>query len=75
MSGSTRDLLRTTQLYSIRIQFDAGCNLQKFIPYLDEDRAGELYVRQGKRWKLIGTVKPEDKARGFITPVVDRGTP
>jgi len=75
MSGSTRDLLRATQLYSIRIQFDAGCNLQKFIPYLDEDRAGELYVRQGKRWKLIGTVKPEDKARGFITPVVDRGTP
>ena len=69
MSGSSRDLLKATQLYSIRIQFDASCNIQKFVPYVEEDRPGELYARHGKRWKLIGLIKPEDKARGFITRV------
>jgi hypothetical protein len=69
MSGSSKDMLKDTQLYSIRIQFDAACNLQKLVPYVDEDRAGELYARRGKRWELIGLIKPEDKARGLITPV------
>lgn len=71
MTRSTKDLLSATQLYSIRIQFDSSCNLQKLVPYLNEERPGELYARQGKRWKLIGLIQPEDKARGFITRVND----
>jgi hypothetical protein len=71
MTGSTRDRLSATQLYSIRIQLDAGCNLQKLVPHLNEDRPGELYARRGKSWTLIGLIKPEDKARGFITRVND----
>jgi hypothetical protein len=71
MTKSTADLLSKTQLYSIRIQFDTACNLQKLVPYLIDDRPGELYERRGKRWKLIGLIKPEHKATGFITLVDD----
>jgi hypothetical protein len=71
ITKSTADLLSRTQLYSIRIQFDSGCKLQKLIPYVTEDRPGELYERRGKSWKLIGLIKPEHKATGFITLVND----
>jgi hypothetical protein len=60
-----------TQLYPIRIQFDAACKLQKLVPYLNEERPGELYERRGKQWKLIGHIKPENKATGVITLVND----
>ncbi|MFL5347879.1 MAG: hypothetical protein ACJ8AT_24070 [Hyalangium sp.] len=69
MLDSKEDLLGATQVFSIRIQFDKVCHLQKLIPYLKEDRPGELYERRGKSWKLIGLIKPENKASGRVTPV------
>jgi hypothetical protein len=71
MDKSILDRLSARQLYAIRIQFDTACTLQKLIPYLTEERPGELYERRGKHWKLIGLIKPEDKATGRITPVND----
>lgn len=71
MIRSPQDKKSATQLYSIRIQFDTACNIQKLVPYLTENRPGELYERQGKHWKLIGLIQPENKARGFITSVDD----
>jgi hypothetical protein len=76
MTESRLDRLAATQVFSIRIQFDKACHIQKLIPYLKEDRPGELYERRGKSWKLIGLIKPEHKASGQVTPVDDsRGTP
>jgi len=69
MIRSLGDKRSNTQLYSIRIQFDTACNLQKLVPYLNEDRPGELYERREKQWKLIGLIKPENKATGVITLV------
>ncbi len=43
--------------------------VMKLIPYINEDRPGEVYRREEKRWKRIGIIKPEDKADGFMTPV------
>jgi proteasome lid subunit RPN8/RPN11 len=57
------------QLFHIRIQFDAGCTVMKLIPYLSEDRPGEMYVRNGKQWVLTGYILPEDKRSGRLTPV------
>jgi hypothetical protein len=71
MSSSPNDRVSATQIYSIRIQFDTACDIQKLVPYLTKDRPGELYERRGKHWKLIGLIKPEDKDRGRITPVDD----
>jgi hypothetical protein len=71
MITSRLDRVSATQLFSLRIQFDNACHIQKLIPYLKEDRPGELYERRGKNWKLIGLIKPEHKARGQITPVDD----
>jgi hypothetical protein len=71
MTRSRLDRVAKTQVFSIRIQFDKACHIQKLIPYLNEDRPGELYERRGKTWKLIGLIKPEDKARGEITFVND----
>ena len=71
MTKSPRDRVSATQLYSLRIQFDTTCKLQKLIPYLTEERPGELYERRGKHWILIGFIKPGDKATGFITLVND----
>lgn len=71
MRRSKSDRLSATQVFSIRIQFDTACHLQKLIPYLNEDRPGELYERRGKNWKLIGLIQPEDKATGAITRVDD----
>ncbi len=71
MTRSPGDRQSATQLYAIRVQFDTACNVQKLVPYLNEDRPGELYERRGKHWNLIGTIKPEDKAHGRITAVQD----
>jgi hypothetical protein len=59
------------QLFHIRIQFDADCTVTKLIPYLNEDRPGEIYVRRGKEWVLTGYIKPEDKKLGTVTHVGD----
>jgi hypothetical protein len=66
---SPDDLLSKNQLFSIRIQFDVGCRVLKYIPFKGEERPGELYERQGKKWILRGLVKPEDKATGKVTGV------
>ncbi len=71
MRDSRLDLLSATQVFSIRIQFDKACHIQKLVPYLKEDRPGELYERRGKSWKLIGLIKPENKASGRVTLVND----
>ncbi|ADO74480.1 conserved uncharacterized protein [Stigmatella aurantiaca DW4/3-1] len=49
MAKSTADLLGATQIYSLRIQFDKACHVQKLVPYLNEERPGELYERRGRR--------------------------
>lgn len=61
------DTAARTQVWLIRIQFDARCHTQKLIPYRYEDRPGEVYERLGTSWKLIGYIHPEDKASGRIT--------
>lgn len=66
---SREDIMAANQSWSIRIQFDARCRVMKLVPYLDENRPGEVYERQSRVWKMIGIVKPEDKSRGYITPV------
>ena len=66
---SQEDRLQRNQRYSVRIQFDASCRIQKLVPYVGEPRLGEVYERQGRSWKLIGQIKPEDKSSGLITPV------
>ncbi len=55
---SDRDMRASTQLWSIRIQFDTTCHVLKYVPHSDEATwAGELYERQGRRWNLIGIIK------------------
>jgi proteasome lid subunit RPN8/RPN11 len=68
---SLEDRFSANQVYSIRLQFDNACLVQKLVPYLNEDRPGELYERRGKHWKLIGLIKVEHKASGVITRVND----
>ena len=68
-SGPPGDRRSATQFYSFRIQFDTACTLQKYVPYMNEDRPGELFVRRGKIWKLIGIIKPENKSTGIVTHV------
>lgn len=68
---SLEDRFSANQVYSIRLQFDKACLVQKLIPYLNEDRPGELYERRGKSWKLIGLIKLEHKASGVITRAND----
>jgi len=66
---SDRDRRADSQLYFVRIQFDSKCQVMKLVPHRKEDRPGELFLRQGQDWKLIGQILPEDKATGTITPV------
>jgi hypothetical protein len=66
---SQQDRRGPNQLWSIRIQFDTKCHVMKLVPYVEDDRPGELYERQNKTWKLIGLIRPEDKATGIVTPV------
>lgn len=66
---SPQDKQERRQLWLIRIQFDTSCRTLKLVPNLDSERPGEIYERQDKKWVLIGIIKPEDKADGFMTPV------
>ncbi|MDY7225940.1 hypothetical protein [Hyalangium rubrum] len=68
---SLEDRFSANQVYSIRLQFDNACLVQKLVPYLNEERPGELYERRGKQWKLIGFIKLEHKATGVITRADD----
>jgi hypothetical protein len=68
---SRKDRERDNQWYMFRIQFDTQCHVQKLIPHhLEGDRPGELYERQGKNWKLVGHILPEDKNTGNVTLVI-----
>jgi hypothetical protein len=66
---SRRDRRTSSQVYSIRIQFDTECRVMKLIPHKNEDRPGEVYLRKESSWKLVGLIKPEDKEDGIVTPV------
>lgn len=66
---SEDDKRANLQLFHIRIQFDTACTVMKLMPYLNADRPGEMYVRRGRNWVLIGYIKPEDKKSGRVTPV------
>jgi hypothetical protein len=66
---SEEDRSQRNQRFSIRIQFDASCRIQKLVPHVGETRPGEVYERHGGLWKLIGYIKPEDKDSGVMTPV------
>ncbi|MBU8897911.1 hypothetical protein DRW03_28580 [Corallococcus sp. H22C18031201] len=69
---SLQDRWQSHQRYSFRIQMDPTCTVQMYIPHIGESRPGEVYVRQGHRWQLIGQVK--DKMNGVILSVPG-GTP
>jgi hypothetical protein len=70
---SRQDKLAKNQLWFIKIQFDSACHIRKLIPHLDEeDRPGEVYSRRGKKWVLIGIIKPANKTFGIVTPVDDQ---
>jgi hypothetical protein len=66
---SQDDKRRSLQVYSVRIQADTACRLMKLIPYVHEDRPGEVYLRKGKTWKLIGYIEPGNKEAGIMTAV------
>lgn len=68
-SLSEEDRKSDTQWYSIRIQFDTHCIIHKLVPHADDDLPGEIYVREGRRWRRVGSILPEDKATGRITAV------
>jgi hypothetical protein len=68
-SMSGKDRVLDNQWYIFRIQFDTLCRVQKLIPYVQGNRPGELYERQGKSWKLVGHILPEDKRTGYVTPI------
>ncbi len=66
----SQDDKRATNLrWLIRIHFDTSCQVMKLVPYLHENRPGEVYVREGSQWKLIAHITPEDKASGIMTGV------
>ncbi|AKQ66510.1 putative lipoprotein [Myxococcus hansupus] len=62
---------RQDAIWSIRIQFDRACTITKLVPNLGSEQPGEVYLRQRKRWKLVGIIKNEDKGPGFVTSVDD----
>lgn|SRR5215217_2514988 len=66
---SPEDRQADLQRFLIRVQFDTDCTIMKLVPYVNESRPGEAYVRRGKRWVLIGLIKNEDKRYGRITDV------
>jgi hypothetical protein len=66
---SDKDRRTDTQIYFVRIQFDSRCQLMKLIPHAKDERPGELFVREGKEWRLVGRILPEDKATGTVTSV------
>lgn len=66
---SPKDLKASNQRWLIRIQFDTACHVQKLIPHVGEARPGEVYAREGSRWRLVGLIQAEDKETGRITAV------
>ncbi|WP_233602348.1 hypothetical protein [Corallococcus sp. CA047B] len=64
---SIQDRWQSRQRYSFRVQMDAACTVQMYIPNIGKERPGEVFVRQGGRWVLIGRVM--DKVNGTILPV------
>jgi proteasome lid subunit RPN8/RPN11 len=66
---SEQDRKGKNHLWSIRIQFDTACHIQKLIPYAYDNRPGELYERRGKTWKLIAIIQIEDKDTGKLSRV------
>jgi hypothetical protein len=66
---SQDDRRRSLQVYSVRIQLDTSCRLMKLVPYVHEDRAGEVYLRKGRAWELVGYIKAENKEAGIVTAV------
>lgn len=64
---SEGDRREENQLWLIRIQFDTDCHVMRLIPNVETARPGEVYLRQGKTWKLIGIIKPENKKLGIVT--------
>ncbi|WP_140868534.1 hypothetical protein [Myxococcus xanthus] len=66
---SDRDLWSHSQRWLLRIQFDTACRVMKLIPYVGESRPGEVFAREGQRWKLVGYILPEDKPFGIVTKV------
>ncbi|WP_241758745.1 hypothetical protein [Pyxidicoccus parkwayensis] len=69
---SPGDRISATQIWSIRIQFDRACTIMKLVPFIENaKRPGEVYLRQEKRWKLVGIIRPKDKRYGLITAVDD----
>ncbi len=71
---SQQDKMSANQLCFLKVQFDSACHVQKSVPYLgNKDKPGEVYSRRGKRWVLIGIIKPNNKAAGVVTPVSEQG--
>lgn len=68
---SSDDRRAALQLFSIRIQMDTKCSVMKLIPYLQESRPGEVFMRRGKKWILVGYIQNEDKGTGRITAAED----
>lgn len=68
---SPKDRQGENQRWLIRIQFDTACHIQKLVPYVGEDRPGEIFAREDGRWRLVGYIKVEDKKTGRITTAED----
>lgn len=72
---SQDDLLESNQRWFLRIQFDTTCHMMKLIPYVGENRPGEVYEREGREWRLIAIIQPEDKATGIVSPPEESKAP
>lgn len=68
---STGDLSSRQQHWSLRIQFDTTCHVYKYVPYADEARPGEIYLRAGSSWRFVGIVRVADKREGRPTPPLE----
>lgn len=65
---SKGDLSARQQRWSLRIQFDTTCRVYKYVPYRDEARPGEIFLRVGKTWRFQSIVRIDDKRDGKATP-------
>ncbi|CAM4423922.1 hypothetical protein [Myxococcus xanthus] len=65
------DRWEKNQRWLIRIQFDTDCHVMKLVPHANEPQPGEVYLRMGRAWELIGIIKPEHKPFGIVTDVGD----
>lgn len=68
---SPEDLMGKNQLYYIKIQFDSECHIMKLVPHMgNQDKPGEVYERRRGQWVQVGLIKPENKTRGLVAPLV-----